>query len=122
MKIFYQQSLRRDNLDGIAYLCNYCTEREVPFEIFDLSAFHNALNYYLNVQPNISKVMIFTKFYCAYYNERQKKLLTNAKPLKEKQMQLAAKALFSENAGLVNMPQLFGYLVEYVGGEQMLDP
>ena len=86
MKIFYQQSLRRDNLDGIAYLCNYCTEREVPFEIFDLSAFHNALNYYLNVQPNISKVMIFTKFYCAYYNERQKKLLTNAKPLNEKQM------------------------------------
>ena len=37
-------------------------------------------------------------------------------------MQLAAKALFSENAGLVNMPQLFGYLVDFVGSEQMLDP
>ena len=52
----------------------------------------------------------------------QNKLLTNAKPLNEKQMQLAAKALLSENAGLVNMHQLFGYLVDYVGGEQMLDP
>ena len=37
--------------------------------------FRSAVNYYMNVDFNLSKVMIFTKFYKNYYASRSKNIL-----------------------------------------------
>ena len=42
---------------------------------WNLSKFRSAINYYMNVNFNLSKVMIFTKFYTSYYKSRAEAIL-----------------------------------------------
>jgi len=72
---FFEQSLKRDNFDGIALLANYCEANSVPIGDWNLSRFRTAINHYMNVDFNLSKVMIFSKFYKLYYSSRAKSIL-----------------------------------------------
>lgn len=75
MQRFLEQAIKRDNFDGIAYLTNYCQNFSVDASEWNLSQFHSAINYYLNVNFNMSKIMIFTKFYKHFYASRAQKIL-----------------------------------------------
>jgi len=78
---YFDNCLKRDNFDGVAYLANYCTSHQISMSAFDIGKFHNAVHHYLNVNFNLSKVMIFTKFYSQYYTSRQKQVLRQFKNL-----------------------------------------
>jgi len=66
---------------------NYCQANDLDIGSWDIGRFRSALNYYLNVDFNISKVLVFSKFYSYYYRCR----LNKAKELKSDQ---AADAVF----------------------------
>ena len=70
LKEFYKMSLKEDNLDGIAYLVNYAKEFEISLKDFNLNSFRPALDYYMNKDFNLSKVMTFLKFYDRYYQDK----------------------------------------------------
>jgi len=72
LKMYFEKCLKRDNFDGIAYLTNYCEKHEVNTGSWDIGSFRPALNYYLNVNYNVGKVMVFTKFYTNFYKDRKK--------------------------------------------------
>lgn len=121
---YFNASLKRDNFDGVAYLTNYCNKHRVQMGEWNLSNFRSAINYYLNVNFNLSKVMVFTKFYSSFYNARQKTVLSNVRfhSLDESEQETASKAIFRRHEDLVDMRSLFKFLVEQVGKEQMVDP
>jgi hypothetical protein len=62
------------------------------------------LNYYLNVEFNISKVLVFSKFYTYYYRCRANKALSGVQDFKS---EVVAEALFGESDDLVSMSELF---------------
>lgn len=55
--------LKLDQIDGIAYLTNYFERYNVDVSDMPLHRFHSMLDYYLNHNFDLSKVMIFCKFY-----------------------------------------------------------
>ena len=117
-----EQAVKRDNFDGIAYLTNYCQNFSVDASEWNLSQFHSAINYYLNVNFNMSKVMIFTKFYRHFYACRAQKILQGETNLSEKAQKTAAIAIFEKHEGLVDMRALFSFLIDHIGPEQVIDP
>jgi hypothetical protein len=70
LKEFYSKSLKQDNLDGIALLINYASSQDVGLQDYQLNSFRPALDYYLNKNFNLSKVMTFLKFYDRYYQDK----------------------------------------------------
>lgn len=60
---YFDYCLKRDNLEGIAFLSNYCEKQKIKIGNWNLSNFRTAINHYLNVDFDVSKVMVFTKFY-----------------------------------------------------------
>jgi len=47
----------------VAFLTNYCQTFSVNIGRWDIGLFKNALDYYLNDNFNLNKVMVFSKFY-----------------------------------------------------------
>ena len=60
---YFELCLKRDNLDGVAYLTSYCDRYSVDTSRWNLGQFRGALDYYINDRFDLNKVMIFTKFY-----------------------------------------------------------
>lgn len=67
---YFTQCVKADNLDGVAHLTNYCERNGVNLSEWDISQLRTGLHYYLNVNFDLSKVLIFTKFYSAFYNQK----------------------------------------------------
>jgi len=60
---FFEQCLKIDNFDGLAYLADYVEGNNVDTTAWDLNRFRSALNFYLNHSFNLNKIMTFTRFY-----------------------------------------------------------
>ena len=60
---FLQRCLKQDQLDGVAHLVNYCARYGVDTRDFPANSFRPALDHYLNRNFDLSKIMIFLKFY-----------------------------------------------------------
>jgi len=45
---FYEQSLKQDNIDGVAHLVNYSNRFDIDLSSYPINKFRSALDYYLN--------------------------------------------------------------------------
>ena len=70
--------------------------------------FRSALDYYLNDNFNLNKIMIFVKAYTHFYQDRA--------------ANFNGKDIMDEHADLVNMKKLFSFLVDKVGAHRVVDP
>lgn len=115
---YFNKCLKKDNFDGIAYLTNYCDKNKVK-EIaeWNMSNFRQALNYYSNVNFNVSKVMVFNKFYTSYYKQKQAQVLKGVRghKLTDEDVEMASQAIFARHEALVDMRGMFKYLAKEVG-------
>ena len=67
---FFEQSLKQDNIDGIAHLVNFAERFGVDLGQYPINKFRGALDYYLNREFDLSKVMTFLKFYQRHFADR----------------------------------------------------
>ena len=70
LSMYLKNCLQNDKIDGVAYLVNYCRRYNVDCSKMPLDKFHNMLDFYLNHSFDLSKVMIFSKFYKKYYEDK----------------------------------------------------
>jgi hypothetical protein len=78
LRLYFEQSIKKDNFDGIAYLINYTNNHDVGIGSWNLSAFRKAIDYYINTNFNLNKVMIFMKFYTSFFSNRRAQLLESS--------------------------------------------
>jgi hypothetical protein len=76
--------------------------------MWDLSVFRSAIDYYLNDNFNLNKIMVFVKAYTHFYNSRA----ANYK----------GPNMMEDHADLVDMKSLFSFLVNKVGDHRVVDP
>lgn len=109
---FFEQSLRSDNIDGVAYLAHYCELNDVDVSGWDINRFRSALNHYMNVDYNLSKLLTFTKFHNLYYSSRAHKVLGSLSEdqVDQATLEKASSAIFSNSDHLVDLTQLFNFL------------
>lgn len=118
---FFEQSLSRDNFNGLAHLAAYAENFNIDISSWQISKFRPALDFYLNHSPDLNKILTFVRFYTQYANSRLRK-----EDLKEADETKRA-SVFSRTFGdqledLVDMNALFKYLVAAVGPKQYIDP
>jgi hypothetical protein len=77
LKAHFKNCLQKDSFDGVAFLTNYCQKNGVSVSSYDIGQFKQLLDYYLNSEFNLSKVMAFVKFYTYFYSCRQALVLGN---------------------------------------------
>lgn len=118
LNMYFEKCLARDNLDGIAYLTNYCSKHNVNTSNWNLSSFRPALNYYLNVNYNAGKVMVFTKFYTNFYKDRKNYCFNQA----NEDLSEAASLIFGKYDDVIDLRSIFNYLIKQVGTKQIVDP
>lgn len=121
IEMYLKHCLKNDSFDGIAYLTNYCQKNGVNLGSQDISQFKRLLDYHLNTEFNLSKVMIFLKFYAYYYTCRQAHVLSHSDSNYLSDQDLASK-LFGYNEDLVDMRELSKYLINSVGSQPIIDP
>jgi hypothetical protein len=68
LKRYFRTCLAADSYDGIAYLVNYCESHGVDVSDMDVNRFRETLDSYVNADFNVSKIMVFAKFY-VYQNK-----------------------------------------------------
>ena len=116
---FFSDSLNSDNFDGIAYLANYANRYNVDVGSYPLHKFRSALDYYLNKNFNLSKVMIFVKFYQKHYADRSSRELAafqrGGEDLTDEEAFAVSKNVFGKNEDLVDINSLSQYLVKSLG-------
>ena len=112
---FFELSLKNDNLDGVAHLVNYSDRYGVNLGDYPIGNFRSALNYYLNKNFDLNKVMTFLKFYQKYTSDRAasefEKLGNNSADLSESEILQVSKGIFETSDGLVDLPAVFDFLV-----------
>ena len=64
---FFTQSLKKDNIDGVAHLVNYSERYGVDLSNYPINNFRSALDFYLNTKFDLNKVMTFVKFYQRHF-------------------------------------------------------
>lgn len=72
---FFEQSLKRDNFDGLAFLIAYLETHNIDIGSWKVDRFRSAVNFYLNHAFNLNKILTFTRFYV----HRAKKALAKEK-------------------------------------------
>lgn len=126
LQSFFEQSLKKDNLDGVAHLVNYCAHYQVDTSAWPIGNFRGALDYYLNKKFDLSKVMTFMKFYSQHFADRARKEFDKVEPtqkvLSDETVLSVSKQVFGKSDGLVDLPILAEYLVQNVGRRQVIDP
>ena len=81
------------------------------------------MDYYLNKDFNLDKVMTFIKFYQRYYADvMAKECPEKGEEMQEGEMYALSKRVFGKNEDLVDMRSLSDYLVRSLGGRQIIDP
>ena len=68
LKTFFEQSLNRDNFDGLGHLANYIERNHIDISRWEIGRFRSALDFYLNHTFDINKILTFTRFYIHYAN------------------------------------------------------
>jgi hypothetical protein len=121
---FFVHALRTDNLDGVAYLSEYCRRNEVDITNWDLSAFRASLNHYMNVDFDLSKLLTFTKFHTQFYAQRAQRVFGSLPndQVDDASISAASQSIFSEHDALVDLSHLFTFLSEQIGNERVIDP
>lgn len=123
LKDLFDLCIRRDNFKGLGLLINYAEERKMKILPFDLNSFKPSLEYYLNENFKMSNIMIFLKYY-TYMHECIFKEF-NLTPQKIRELPVAelneySNFLFPYN-NLVDLRDLFSYLVKKVGTNRIID-
>jgi len=118
LSYFLRTSLKHDNIDGVAYLTNYIQRYKVDTSKMPIQKFHSMLDYYLNHNFNLSKVMVFCKFYRQFYTDTIARQLPQViakdqKPgtLDHVQLKMLKDRVFSKHDSLVDMRALSRFLV-----------
>lgn len=121
--------LKSDKIDGIGFLTNYFERYQVDCSEMPLHRFHPMLNYYLNHNFDLSKVLIFCKLYRQYYansirNGLEQILSEGQKPgtMDESQLKALNGLVFAKNDSLIDMRTLSKFLVRKTGDKQIIDP
>ena len=126
LEAFFRDSLASDNIDGVAHLVNYANRYDVDVSSYPIQRFRAGLDYYLNKNFNLNKVMTFTKFYQRYYADQIDReagqFLRESEELTEEERYALSKRVFGKNEDLVDMRSLSEYLVRSLGGRQIIDP
>ena len=63
---FFEQSLGRDNFNGLAHLATFTEKFEIDISNWPVSKFRPALDFYLNHTPDLNKILTFTRFYTQF--------------------------------------------------------
>ena len=63
---FFEQSLSRDNFNGLAHLATFTEKFEIDISNWPVSKFRPALDFYLNHTPDLNKILTFTRFYTQF--------------------------------------------------------
>jgi hypothetical protein len=122
-KDLFKLFVNRDNFKGLGSLINYAEERKLKLTSLDLSIFKPSLEYYLNHNFKLSNIMIFLKFYVNKQESLFKEFdLTPEKvrTLNHSEIQEYSNFLFP-HSDLVDMRDLFSYLVKRVGSNRIID-
>jgi hypothetical protein len=117
---FLKKSLKQDNIDGVAYLVNYCKSLEISTADLSVNSFRPALDYYMNKNFNLSKVMTFLKLYSTFCADRAEQVLSEE--IAQEEMASVADQIFGKTDDLVDLDALANYLVQQAGERQILDP
>jgi hypothetical protein len=116
LKQFYTQCFKRDNIDGIAYLVNYSARYGTDTSDYPINNFRGALDYHLNRNFDLNKVMTFLKFYQRHFADKARsefnKLDSTSKEISESALLGLSKSIFAQSDGLVDMPALVDHLVD----------
>lgn len=78
---YFVQSLKADNIDGVAHLVNYSHRYGVNLGNLPINNFRAALDNYLNVRFDMSKVMTFLKFYEKHFADRFRQEFSKLAPV-----------------------------------------
>lgn len=118
---FFEQSLSRDNFNGLAHLATFTEKFEIDISNWQISKFRPALDFYLNHTPDLNKILTFTRFYTQFVNGALKnESLENSDDAKR--IEAFQKAFGSQLENLVDMNALFKHLVNTIGSKQYIDP
>ena len=63
---FFEQSLERDNFEGLSSLIAYLERQDVNISSWKIGKFRSALDFYLNQSFDLNKVLTFIRFYTHY--------------------------------------------------------
>lgn len=116
LEAFFNESVARDNFDGLAYLASYLETHNVNIENWNLQRFRSALSFYLNQQFNLNKILTFLRF----YTHQAKSVIEGVDAALTEQE--AFNKVFGGLESLVDLNALFSHLVEVVGKKTFIDP
>ena len=119
---FYEKSLLNNNFSGLGHMMTYLEQYKLDISEWNLAKFKTPLDFNLNVKPNISNVLIFTKYYTYFHQCRMTKQSKITPVLETEADKFVANANVFNNPSLVDMRALFGHLVESLGTKQAIDP
>ena len=115
LSIYLKNCLSNDKIDGIAYIVNFSRRYNVDCSKMPIHKFHSMLDFYLNHSFDMSKVMVFCKFYRKFYDDKMASvLLSKNKKNKHSYIYLRNK-IFGDNEDLVDMRALSKFLVTKTG-------
>lgn len=70
---FYEKSLLQNNFNGLGHMMTYLEQYNLDISEWNLAKFKTPLDFNLNVKPNLSNVLIFTKYYTYFHQCRMAK-------------------------------------------------
>mgnify|MGYP006152945877 CR=1 FL=1 len=115
--------LKQDNIDGVALIINYARSYGLNIDDWDLSASRAGLEFYLNHNPDLNKLMTFVKLYTYFYNCKTKQLQNkDISSLQDNELLDHNEQIFRQHSDLVDMRSLFKYLVNKLDGRPLIDP
>ena len=83
MRKYFEDCIKRDNIDGTAHLVNYSERYGVSLGTFPINKFRAALDHYLNERFDMNKVMTFLKFYSKHFRDRARTEFAKIEPAQE---------------------------------------
>jgi hypothetical protein len=67
---FYEKSLLQNNFNGLGHMMTYLEQYKLDISEWNLAKFKTPLDFNLNVKPNLSNILIFTKYYTYFHQGR----------------------------------------------------
>lgn len=119
---FFNESLSRDNFDGLAHLVSYLETNNIDISGWNLQRFRSALNFYLNHQFNMNKILTFVRFYVHHAKGAIDKENTSQSVQSDQELLQQFDRVFGNLENLVDMNEVFSHLVEKVGSRKFIDP
>jgi hypothetical protein len=118
----YELCLRRDNFKGLGKLINYATKSHLDISSLDLSLFKPSLDYYLNSNFNLN-VLVFLKYFVQVHKLLFQKYDADPRKIRAMNIETLRKGVdkLMPFTNLVDMKELFGYLVHKIGTNKIID-